>query len=95
MPPLRLAAVTPGTVVPSGVVYAGSPAKPLRPLTAAESAFIAASAENYAALAERHAAECAKPGLQAAAEYEADFEAGFVDHDAPVPAAALRAVRDA
>jgi hypothetical protein len=54
------ALVTPGVTVPTGQIFAGNPAKMLRAMTAEESAFIDKSAENYAALAATHAAECAK-----------------------------------
>lgn len=46
--------------VPSGEIWAGSPAKFLRKLTEQEAAFIPKSAENYASLAKSHAAENAK-----------------------------------
>lgn len=48
------------TRVPSGQIWAGSPAKFLRNLTPEESAFILKSAENYASLAQTHAEEAAK-----------------------------------
>ena len=54
------ALVTPGTVVPSGQIWAGQPARFLRAMTADESSFIRKSAENYASLAQHHAAENAK-----------------------------------
>ena len=60
--------MTPGTVVPSGQIYGGSPAKLLRPMTADEKAFINRSAENYAQLAQEHAAECGKGPEQIAAD---------------------------
>lgn len=45
------ALVTPGKVVRKGELWAGSPAKPLRPLTEAEVANFAVSAAHYADLA--------------------------------------------
>lgn len=54
------ALVTPGTVVPSGQIWAGQPARFLRAMTGDESAFIRKSAENYAVLAQQHAAENSK-----------------------------------
>lgn len=52
--------VAPGTVVPSGSIFAGSPAKFLRPLSAEEQQFISSSADNYAALAAEHHLENVK-----------------------------------
>ena len=46
--------------VPSGEVWAGSPAKLLRQLEPEEAGFIAQAAADYAALAAVHAAENAK-----------------------------------
>ncbi len=60
--------MTPGTTVPTGQIFGGSPAKLLRPMTAEESAFIRKSAENYASLGELHAAECGKSPAQLAAD---------------------------
>ena len=54
------AVVTPGKTVPSGEVWAGSPAKLLRKLEEEETGFIAQAANDYAALAAVHAAENAK-----------------------------------
>jgi carbonic anhydrase/acetyltransferase-like protein (isoleucine patch superfamily) len=65
------ALVTPGVTVPSGQIFAGNPAKLLRPMTAEESAFIDKSAENYATLAQSHATECAKSFEQIQASTEA------------------------
>ena len=62
------ALVTPGTTVPSGQIFGGSPAKLLRPMTADEKAFINRSAENYAQLAELHAAENGKTAEAIAAD---------------------------
>ncbi|WP_419825871.1 gamma carbonic anhydrase family protein [Sphingomonas sp.] len=45
------ALVTPGKVVPAGELWGGSPARRMRAMTAAETANIAASADNYVALA--------------------------------------------
>jgi carbonic anhydrase/acetyltransferase-like protein (isoleucine patch superfamily) len=44
----------PGTLVKSGEIWAGAPAKLLRPLSADEKGFVAASADNYARLAAEH-----------------------------------------
>ena len=52
--------VTPGKTVPSGQIWAGSPAKFLRELEEGEADFILQSANNYAALASVHAAENSK-----------------------------------
>ena len=54
------AVVTMGTRVPSGQVWAGSPAKYLRDLTPEEVAFLSQSAGNYVELAKTHMAENAK-----------------------------------
>lgn len=51
------AVVTPGKRVKSGELWAGSPARLMRPLTAEEIAFFPVSAEKYAALAEQYRAE--------------------------------------
>mmetsp|Transcript_38598 Transcript_38598/g.46696 ORF Transcript_38598/g.46696 Transcript_38598/m.46696 type:complete len:257 (-) Transcript_38598:199-969(-) len=51
------AVVTQGTTVPTGQIWAGSPAKFLRKLTEQERSFLDVSADNYADLALRHAAE--------------------------------------
>jgi gamma-carbonic anhydrase len=45
------ALVTPGTDIPEGQLVLGSPAKPKRPLTADELAWIESSADHYVALA--------------------------------------------
>eukprot|EP00898_Chlorokybus_atmophyticus_P003359 jgi/Chlat1/4023/Chrsp26S04082 len=54
------ALVKPGTRVPTGQIWGGNPARLLRELSSAESAFIATSAEKYAELATRHLAETSK-----------------------------------
>jgi carbonic anhydrase/acetyltransferase-like protein (isoleucine patch superfamily) len=48
------AVLTPGKVVGSGELWAGNPAKLLRPLTEKEQAGMAASADRYVALAQRY-----------------------------------------
>ena len=48
------AVLTPGKVVGSGELWAGNPAKLLRPLTEQERAGMVTSADRYVALAERH-----------------------------------------
>lgn len=64
------AVVTPGTVVPSGQIFAGNPARLLRALTPAEASFAVKSADNYAALAQEHAAENGKSWPEIAADIE-------------------------
>lgn len=54
------AVVTQDTVVPSGQIWAGSPAKFLRKLTEQESGFLKLSAENYHKLGVTHLAETSK-----------------------------------
>ena len=54
------ALVLPGKRVPSGQVWAGSPAKFLRNMEEGEADFVLQSADNYAALGAVHAAENAK-----------------------------------
>ncbi|MEY3006151.1 MAG: hypothetical protein RI942_493 [Pseudomonadota bacterium] len=49
--------VTPGKRLESGFMYAGSPAKQVRPLKDKERAFFTYSANNYVKLKEEHAAE--------------------------------------
>lgn len=51
------ALLTPGKTVPAGQMFAGSPAKPMRALSEKDLAIIARSADHYADLARRHAAE--------------------------------------
>lgn len=48
------ALVTPGKILRSGYLYAGSPAKQVRPLSDTEKEFIAYSAEHYTRLKKRH-----------------------------------------
>jgi carbonic anhydrase/acetyltransferase-like protein (isoleucine patch superfamily) len=48
------AVLTPGKVVGSGELWAGNPAKLLRPLTEQELAGMTTSADRYVALAERY-----------------------------------------
>ena len=59
------AVVMPGTKIPTGQVWAGSPAKFLRKLTDEEQAFVANSAATYACLADAHKCEysCFEFGL--------------------------------
>lgn len=52
--------VPPGTTIPAGELWAGSPAKSVRKLSAEEVTAIAATADETANLAALHAAECAK-----------------------------------
>lgn len=54
------AIVPPGTTVKAGEVWAGTPAKLLRKLSAEEKGFVAASADNYAKLARQHLIENGK-----------------------------------
>lgn len=54
------ALVTPGTVIPTGQVWAGSPAKFLRNLMEEEAEFVSSAAESYMQLAMVHAEENAK-----------------------------------
>lgn len=49
--------VPPGKRLQSGFLYVGSPVKQARPLTAAEQAFLTASAENYVVLKNEYLAE--------------------------------------
>ena len=49
--------VTPGKRLESGFMYAGSPAKQVRPLKDKERAFFTYSANNYVTLKEEHAAD--------------------------------------
>ncbi|XP_010538097.1 PREDICTED: gamma carbonic anhydrase 1, mitochondrial-like [Tarenaya hassleriana] len=55
------ALVRQNTIIPSGEVWGGNPARFLRKLTDEEIAFICQSATNYSNLAQVHAAENAKP----------------------------------
>ena len=54
------ALVTPVTVVPTGQLFAGAPAKFMREMTAEEKAFTTTSAETYAEVGAVHAAEAGK-----------------------------------
>lgn len=63
--------VTPGTRVPSGEMWAGSPAKMVRKLTPEEMANFATYAKDIALLATEHAFECSKDYKQIAADEEA------------------------
>ncbi|PLW84392.1 gamma carbonic anhydrase family protein [Kineobactrum sediminis] len=51
------ALVTPGKTLRSGYLYAGSPAREVRPLTEAERNYFSYSADNYVRLKDRHLAE--------------------------------------
>ncbi|MDO8860066.1 gamma carbonic anhydrase family protein [Haliea sp. E1-2-M8] len=55
------ALVTPGKILRSGHLYAGSPAREVRPLTPAERDYFSYSATNYVRLKDRHLAEL-EPG---------------------------------
>jgi len=63
--------VTPGTRVPSGEMWAGSPAKMIRKLTSDEIATITTYAHDVVLLATEHAFECSKDYKQLAADEEA------------------------
>jgi hypothetical protein len=56
----RYTLITPGTVVPTGQLWAGAPAKFMRDMTAEEKAFTVTSAETYAEVGAVHAAEAGK-----------------------------------
>jgi carbonic anhydrase/acetyltransferase-like protein (isoleucine patch superfamily) len=45
--------VTPGKILKSGWLYAGSPAKPMREITERERSFLSYSAQNYVKLKNR------------------------------------------
>jgi carbonic anhydrase/acetyltransferase-like protein (isoleucine patch superfamily) len=62
--------VTPGTTVASGELWAGSPAKKVRALTADEIASIAAMATDKTEMATLHAVECSKDYKQLAEDEE-------------------------
>lgn len=64
------AVVTPGTKVAAGELWAGSPAKKVRALTADEIASIADTATDKTAMATLHAIECAKDYKQLAEDEE-------------------------
>nr|AJW81216.1 gamma type carbonic anhydrase [Lobosphaera incisa] len=61
------AVVQPQTVVPSGEVWGGNPARFLRALKPEEKSFMVTSADKYAALAGEHKQETEKPLLQSVA----------------------------
>ena len=71
------------TVVPSGEVWGGAPAKKIRAAAPGEAAFVESSARNYAALAAVHALENAKSPatLAADAERRADGRERSADYD--------------
>ena len=54
------AMLSPGKTVPSGEIWAGTPARYLRNLEEGEADFVIQSANNYSALAAVHAAENGK-----------------------------------
>lgn len=54
------AVVPPGTVIPTGQVWAGNPARKLRDMQPGEAEFLLESAVNYAAMAALHAEENSK-----------------------------------
>lgn len=56
------ALVTPGKTLRSGYLYAGSPAREMRPLSAAERDYFSYSASNYVNLKDRHLAELEPAG---------------------------------
>ena len=56
------ALVTPGKTLRSGYLYAGSPAREVRPLSAAERDYFSYSADNYVRLKDRHLAELEPAG---------------------------------
>ena len=62
--------VTPGTKVASGELWAGSPAKKVRALTADEIATIAETAMEKVEMASRHHVECSKDYKQLAEDIE-------------------------
>lgn len=53
------AVVMPETVVPTGELWGGNPARKLRDLKGAEAAFLPQSAEHYMGLAKQHSRDCA------------------------------------
>jgi gamma-carbonic anhydrase len=68
------ALVPPGSVVKTGTVWAGQPAKLLRPLESDERAFIASSAVNYQRLAREHADENGKAFEELVVDKKAEGE---------------------
>jgi carbonic anhydrase/acetyltransferase-like protein (isoleucine patch superfamily) len=75
------AIVTPGTKVASGELWAGSPAKKVRALTADEIASIAETATSKAELAALHAFECAKDYKRLAEDEEKYYDDEIRDED--------------
>ena len=75
------AIVTPGTTVPSGELWAGSPAKKVRALTPDEIAAIAETATDKAELASLHAFECSKDYKQLAEDEEEYYDREIRDED--------------
>lgn len=73
------AIVAPGTAIPAKQVWAGAPARFLRDVLPEESAFVAASANNYNKLAAQHKFECGKSfeelSCESAIERERDLAA--------------------
>ena len=61
------ALVTPGKHLRSGYLYAGSPAREVRPLSEKEMAYFTYSANNYVKLKDQHIAELEAVAVQAAA----------------------------
>lgn len=66
--------VAPNTSVPAKQVWAGAPARFLRDVLPEETAFVAASAKNYNALAEKHKFECSKTFEELACESQIEVE---------------------
>lgn len=75
--------VTPGTKVASGELWAGSPAKKVRVLTAEEIAGILTTATDTNALANLHAFECSKDYKQSLEEEEALDIEEYLDESHP------------
>lgn len=73
--------VTPGTKVASGELWAGSPAKKVRALTADEIASIAVTATDKVEMATLHAAECNKDYKQIAEDEDEYQDAQIRDVD--------------
>ena len=68
------ALVGPGKVVGAGELWAGVPAKLLRPVTAEEAATATAAVAEAAGLARLHATECGKGHAEVAADVDAAFD---------------------
>lgn len=68
------ALVTPGTTVPSGQIWAGSPAKFVRAVSAEEAAFLTRASEHMAALSTAHLVENAKTFEEVLADEDAREE---------------------